>query len=201
MKYTQGVTIVELIISIAILSALAYTVSIFQRDIFTLNFSAQNNLSAQLDARRVLKQMVAELREASPSSLGGYPISLASSSAITFYSDINNDGLKERIRYFMSGNTLRRGELSPTGNPLAYVQANERVVSLVSHIANSATTTIFTYYPSTFAGTSSPLTQPVTISSIRMVGITVVIEKDANKSPNPIITKTSVTLRNLKDNL
>lgn len=201
MKYTQGVTIVEIIISVAILSMLAYAVGIFQKDIFALNFSAQNNLSAQLDARRVLKQMVAELREASPSSLGGYPISLASSSAITFYSDINNDGLKERIRYFVSGNTLRRGEISPTGNPLTYVQANERLTSLVSHIANNATTTIFTYYPSTFAGTSSPLVQPVTISNIRMVDITVVIEKDPNKSPNPIVVKTSVTLRNLKDNL
>ncbi len=201
MKYTQGVTLVEIVVSSAIIGLLALAVGTFQRDIFTLNFSAQNSLSAQLDARHVIKKMVAELREASPSSLGGYPITVASSSALTFYSDINNDGNKERIRYFMSGTTLRRGELSPTGSPLAYVEANEKVSSVVSHIANSATTTLFTYYPSTFAGTTSPLTQPVVISNIRMVKITLVIEKDPNKTPIPLIVTTTATLRNLKDNL
>ncbi|MCX6703669.1 MAG: type II secretion system protein [Candidatus Zambryskibacteria bacterium] len=201
MKYKKGVTIAELVISISILGVLAYTVSIFQRDIFSLNFSAQNSLSAQLDARHVLKQLVAELREASPSSLGGYPIALASSTALTFYSDINNDGIKERIRYFMSGTTLRRGELSPTGSPLVYVDANEKLSSAVAYVSNNATTSIFTYYPSTFAGTTSPLTQPVTISSIRMIGINILIEKDPNRSPSPLRVTTSVVLRNLKDNL
>jgi prepilin-type N-terminal cleavage/methylation domain-containing protein len=201
MNYKQGLTLPELLISIAILSLLAVVIGAFQRDIFSLNFSAQNNLSAQLDARHVLKQMIAELREASPSSLGGYPIALASTSALTFYSDVNNDGIKERIRYFLSGTTLRRGQLTPTGNPLVYVDANETLTSVVAHIANNATTSIFSYYPSTFAGTTTPLTQPVTIANIRMVGITVVIEKDINKSPTPLVVTTSVVLRNLKDNL
>lgn len=200
MKYTRGVTLVELVISSAILGLVAVTFSTFARDVFSLNFSAQNNLSAQLDARHVIKQMVSELREASPSSLGGYPITLASTSALTFYTDINNDGNKERIRYYLSGTTLRRGQLTPTGNPLVYVEANEKTTSLVSNIANG-TTTMFTYYPSTFAGTTSPLTQPVTISNIRMITIKLIIEKDANKSPTPLTVTTSVTLRNLKDNL
>lgn len=201
MKYNRGVTLVELVVSAAILGLIAYTMGIFQRDIFSLNFSAQNNLSAQLDARHVLKQMVAELREASPSSLGGYPITVASTSVLTFYTDTNNDGIKERVRYFVSGTTLRRGHLTPTGTPLVYVDANEKLTSMVSNIANSATTTLFTYYPSTFAGTSTPLSQPVTIANIRMIKINVVIEKDANKSPTPIVVTTMVVLRNLKDNL
>lgn len=200
-KYKRGITLPELLISIAILSLVAVVVGTFQRDIFSLNLSAQNNLSAQLDARHVLKQMIAELREASPSSLGGYPIALASTSALTFYSDVDNDGIKERIRYYLSGTTLKRAQLTPTGSPLVYVDANEKITSVVSYVANNATTSIFTYYPSTFAGTTTPLSQPVTIANIRMVGIKVVIEKDVNKSPNPIVVNTSVVLRNLKDNL
>lgn len=200
-KYRRGITLPELLISIAILSVITYTMSIFQRDIFSLNFSAQNNLAAQLDARHLLKQMVAELREASASSLGAYPIALASTSALTFYSDVDSDGIKERIRYYLSGTTLKRAQLTPTGSPLVYVDANEKITSVVANIANNATTSIFTYYPSTFAGTTTELTQPVTIANIRMVGIKVVIEKDANKSPNPIVVNTSVVLRNLKDNL
>ncbi|MHB1316643.1 MAG: type IV pilus modification PilV family protein [Minisyncoccota bacterium] len=200
MKYNRGVTLAELVISVAILSVIVYAVSIFQRDVFSLSFSAQNNLSAQLDARHVIKQIIAELREASPSSLGGYPISLAGTSAITFYSDLNNNGVKERIRYFLLGTTLKKGVLTPTGSPLVYVEANEKITSVVKDVANG-TIPIFTYYPSTFTGTTSPLSQPVTISNIRMVGVNVVIEKDPNRNPAPIIVKTSVTLRNLKDNL
>jgi prepilin-type N-terminal cleavage/methylation domain-containing protein len=200
-KYNRGITLPELVISVAILGVVAYTVSIFQRDIFTLNFSAQNNLAAQLDARHLLKQMIAELREASASSLGAYPIAFASTSALTFYTDVDNDGIKERIRYYLSGTTLRRAQLTPTGSPLVYVDANEKITSVVANVANNATTSIFTYYPSTFAGTTTPLAQPVTIANIRMIGIKVVIEKDVNKSPTPIVVTTSVVLRNLKDNL
>jgi len=199
--YKRGITLAELLISIAILSVITYTMSIFQRDIFSLNFSAQNSLSAQLDARHLLKQMVAELRESSSSSLGAYPIALASTSALTFYTDVDNDGVKERIRYFLSGTTLKRAQLTPIGSPFVYVDANEKITSVVANIANNATTSIFSYYPSTFAGTTTPLAQPVIIANIRMIGIKVVIEKDANKSPTPIVVTTSVVLRNLKDNL
>lgn len=200
MKYTRGVTLVELVVSAAILGLIAYTMGTFQKDIFALNFSAQNNLSAQLDARHVIKQMVAELREAAPSALGGYPIALASTSALTFYSDVNSDGIKERVRYYLSGTTLKRAELTPTGNPLVYVDSNEKITSAVANISNGSTP-LFTYYSSAFAGTSSPLTQPVTISNIRMVNVKLIIEKDPNKSPVPITVTTSVVLRNLKDNL
>lgn len=201
MKYIKGFSIAEVIISVGILSVIVYAVGTFQKDIFSLNFSAQHSLSAQIDARKVLKQMVAELREASPSSLGGYPISLASTSALTFYSDINNDGFKERIRYFMVGNTLRRGEISPNGNPLVYNNANEKITLIVSDVVTSTSTPLFSYYPGTFAGTSSPLIHPVVISDIRMVGIYITIQKDPLRNPKPIIVQTAVTIRNIKDNL
>ena len=197
---SKGYTIAELMISIAILSLLAYTISIFQRDIFSLNFSAQNNLSAQLDARHVLRQMVSELREASPSSLGAYPINVAGTSTIVFYTDVNNDGLKDKIRYFLTGSTLKRGMVVPTGSPLTYNDANEKLTSVVSNIVNGTSTPIFTYYDSSYTGTTSPLSQPVTVSAIRLVQIKAIIDKDSQKSPSSITVMTDVTLRNLKDN-
>ncbi len=198
--FSKGYTIAELMISIAILGVLAYTISIFQRDIFSLNFSAQNNLSAQLDARHVLRQMVSELREASPSSLGAYPISTAGTSTLIFYSDVNNDGLKDKIRYFLTGSTLKRAIVVPTGSPLTYNDANEKLTSVVSNIVNGTSTPIFTYYDSSYTGTTSPLSQPVTVSSIRLVQIKAIIDKDSRKSPSSITVLTDVTLRNLKDN-
>lgn len=200
-KRKKGFTIAELVISIAIISFVLYTVASFQFDLFSLNFSAQNNMSAQLDARHVTKYFAKELREASTSSLGAYPIVLASSSAITFYSDVNNDGLKERIRYYVSGNKLMRGELSPDGSPLAYNTANEKITTSISNVVSSSTAPLFQYYSSYFAGTSSPLSFPVNINEIRMVKMYVIIDKDSNKSPNPLKVETKVNIRNLKDNL
>lgn len=200
-KYNNGLVLIELLISIFILTIIIWAVSLFQRDIFSLSFSAQNNLSAQLDARHLLKQFNAELREASQSSLGAYPIALASSSAITFYSDINNDGLKERIRYFLSGSNLNRGVLSPSGSPLVYNSANEKISLVVADIRNSSTSPIFQYYNTNYTGSGSALSQPVDVNSVRMVKMNVVIDKDPNKSPNPISVETKVSIRNLKDNL
>src|SRR3989344_896826 len=96
-NFTDGFTIIEVIISVFILSLIVVSAATFQRDVFSLNFFLQGSLNAQLDARHVVKIMVAELRKASPSALGAYPIALASSTAITFYSD----GVKDRVRYLL----------------------------------------------------------------------------------------------------
>lgn len=200
-KYKKGFTMTELLVSIFIISILTVAVNTFSRDIFYLNSNFSGGLNAQLDARHIVKVIVSELREASPSNLGSYPIALASSSAITFYSDINGDGLKEKIRYFLSGNDLKRGVVVPSGSPLTYSDANEKITNLVSGVVASSTLPIFQYYTSDYAGTSSPLAYPVSASLIRLVKVSVIVDKDPSHSPAPIIVTSQVSLRNLKDNL
>ncbi|MCL5795738.1 MAG: prepilin-type N-terminal cleavage/methylation domain-containing protein, partial [Patescibacteria group bacterium] len=84
----RGFSLVEIIIVIAIATAIFLAVFNFGNSIFSFNSNAQKNLSAQTDARRVLKTMAKELRSASPSSLGSYPVALASSTAITFFNSL-----------------------------------------------------------------------------------------------------------------
>lgn len=203
MKYQQnkGFTLIELIISIFIISIITVTVNTFAKDIFSLNYFLQSGLNAQLDSRHIVKVIVTELREAGPSATGSYPILLASSSAITFYSDIDNDGIREKVRYFSSGSSIKRGVVAPTGSPLTYVDANEKLTTIISGYVASSTLPLFQYYPSSYAGTSSPLTYPVDIPSIRLVKVTVIIDSDPNKSPVQIQTTSQVSVRNLKDNL
>jgi len=197
----QGFTITELLISIAIITLLTITVTTFQRDVFYLSNTAQSSLNAQFESRHVVKVMVAELRKASPSSLGAYPLSLASTSAITFYTDVDSNGVKDRVRYFLSGKSLKKGVLAPSGNPLAYVDSNETVSTLVSDVVASSTQPLFQYYGSSYDGASSALSQPVTVSLVRLVKITVIIDRDPGHSPSQIIATSQVSLRNVKDNL
>lgn len=206
MKQTQkkiknnGFSLTEIIVAVAIAGGLFIVVLRFGQDIFSINSTAGANLNAQTDGRRVLKTMVRELRSTSPSSLGAYPISFVSTSSITFFSNIDSDNNKEQIRYFLQGTDFKKGVTKPTGTPLTYNLANE-VVSVMMRDIKATSTPIFDYYDQNYSGTSTPLTFPVSIPSIRHIRITVPIEKDVNKLPGLIIVVSQVTLRNLKDNL
>lgn len=200
-SYKKGFTLVETVVSIWIVLLIGLAIANFGRDIFSYNSSLQNSLTVQLDARKVLRTLIAELRSSSSSSLGSYPIDTAGTSTLIFYSNPDTDNLKERLRYFLQGNTLVRGVIQPTGNPLVYDTNTETFETIIRDIINGTSTPIFTYYDENYTGTSSPLTQPVNISSIRMVKITVIVDRDPNRSPTPITITTQGTLRNLKDNL
>lgn len=197
----KGFTLIELLISIFIISILTVTVTTFQRDVFRLNSNLHNNLSAQLDLRHITKIMVSELRKAETSSVGGYPIGVASTSEIVFYSDLYDTGLKERVRYFLSNGKLKKGVITPSGNPLTYSVSNEKISTLVSDVVSSSTLPIFQYYSEFYNGNSAPLSQPVPITDIRLVKITVIIDKDPNMPPGEMIGTSQVNLRNLKNNL
>ncbi len=197
----RGFTLIELLISIFIISLLTVTIGTFQKDVFSLNKTLQGDLNAQMDSEHVVKIMITELRTTSPSSLGAYPIALASPTAITFYSDLNGDGLKEKIRYYLSGNSVKRGIIIPTGNPLIYNDATEKTSILISNFVASSTLPLFQYYTSSYNGTGNPLGSPVNISLIRLVKVTAIIDSDPNRSPGPLVITSEVSLRNLKDNL
>ncbi len=197
----KGFTIAEFIVTIAILSFLTYTVSTFQRDVFSLSTNLQSSLNAQLEARHLIKTMISELRKMTPSANGSYPIELASSTGITFYSDVGNNGTIDRVRYYLHNKTIRKGVTPPTGSPAVYSAGNEVTTTLLNYVIASSTLPIFQYYTSNYSGTTSPISMPPNISTIRLIKVTVIIDTDPNRSPTPIISTSQVNLRNLKDNL
>lgn len=200
-KSASGLTLVETLIAVGIFIAISFLISSFIRSIFFMNADLSNSLSAQFDVRVSMKRVISELRSTSPSSLGAYPISAAATSSITFYSDVDNDGLKDKIRYFLQNKDLKRGIVKPSGTPLTYNDAGETVTTLATSVSNATGTPIFEYFDENYAGSGNPLTYPLTISAIRLVRVTLVIEKDSNRLPVPFTISTQVSLRNLKDNL
>ncbi len=199
-KLRSGFSIIEVLVAIFILSLVGAAVVTFQKDVFSLNTIISNSLTAQDEARRTLKMMTAEIRPLSPSSVGAYPIAEADPTSFIFYSDIDNDQLKEQVRYFLDGPILKKGVIKPSGAPLAYNPANEIISEVIHDVANGATP-IFNYYDTNYDGTTPPLAQPVDIPTVRLIKITIVIDKDSNRAPGPITLTTQVSMRNLKDNL
>ncbi|OGI74302.1 hypothetical protein A3D42_02345 [Candidatus Nomurabacteria bacterium RIFCSPHIGHO2_02_FULL_41_18] len=194
----SGITLVEILFAVTIFTIIAGALAFFLRNIFVYNSFISYSLANTNTGKQIMKTMTAEIRTAGTANTGAYTISLATAEAFTFYSDIDGDELKERVRYFMTGTTLQKGIIKPTGSPLSYNPANEQISTLAYNLTNSS---IFEYYDKNYDGTTAPLSIPVNIPNIRLVKISISIEQDPNHSPVPMTFSTQVSIRNLKDNL
>ncbi len=197
---TEGFTLVETLIAVAVFIMIIYTVASLQTNILTYDKYASDVISSAQDARTILRNIVQELRSSKTGSNGSYPIAQAATSTVIFFSDIDVDGLQDQIRYFISGTDLKKGVIKPTGSPLGY-DGSETITTLAYNIKNGTSTALFEYFDSSYNGTSSPLSQPVSVNAIRLVRVNLLIDADPRRSPIPRLYTSDATLRNLKDNL
>lgn len=195
-KNKSGFTIIETLIGVAIFVLIIAAIALLGRNMWIYNSFIGGELDSENINQAALKTMIAEIRTASSGNDGAYAISQASATSFTFYSDIYDNGLKEKVRYFLNGSDLQKAVTVPTGSPLGYT-GTETITTLVQNITNS---TIFDYYDENYDGTTAPLS-PIDISAIRLVKITITTDKDPNAPPSPTTISSQVSLRNLKDNL
>lgn len=200
MKHTRGFTLVEIAIVVAILAMITIVVGRFTGDVLFLGTVARDSLSVSQDARNLLRVMTRELRAAAPSANGAFPLITVASSSISFYSDADGNGQRDLVRYYLASTTLIKGITAPSGSPLSYSTSSESTFIVMSDIRNG-TTSIFTYYDNTYAGTSSPLSFPVSIQAVRLVRIDLTLDANVNRAPITRTFTTQVSIRNLKDNL
>ncbi len=199
MAYSAGLTLIELLITLGILVIIGGVLANFQVDTFQYNAQMQERLSADHDIRQALKKISADARAAMPSSSGAFPVAQAASSTLTIYVNTDSDSLIERVRYYVTGGTLKRAVLKPSGSPLGYAGTESETI-LVSYITNPSGN-IFSYYNSSYSGTTSPMYQPIDPLSVRLVKVEVSVDKNSARPPGAISGETQVSIRNLKDNI
>jgi type II secretory pathway pseudopilin PulG len=194
----DGFTLVEVLFTISIFIVVFSTLALFARNIWTYSTFISGGLDNVDTSRNALKIMVSEIRTAEQAETGAHMIEQATGSIFSFYSDINGDGLKEKVKYFLENGSIKKSVIQPSGSPVSYNIANETISTMASHITN---TSIFNYYDENYDGTSQPLAFPINIPDIRLVKITITMDKDANRPPSPMTLTSQVSVRNLKDNL
>ncbi len=194
-------TLVEVLIALAIFIAVMIAVATFEVNIFSYNSHVSNSFQTSQTAQVILKTMLTELRKAAPGANGAYPLVNAGSTTISFFSDANNDGTMEQITYSFVGTTMYRATINPTGFPGSYNLANQSTSTIMTNVRNGTTTPVFQYFDNAYNGTSSPLVQPVTATSVSLVKINLTLDIDPNRSPIPVTYSVQVGLRNLKTNL
>ena len=194
----RGLELIEVIVSIGIFALIVGAVVAVYLTGSRYNGVVWEQLSTQNEGRKTTQDFVNEIRTASQSSIGAYPIQAASSTGIIFYTNVDKDTLVERVRYYVSGVTLNRGVIKPTGNPLSYNQINEVTSSVAHDIAN--TSSIFYYYDKNFSGSEAALSNPIDVTKIRVVKMTLKLDENPRLTPAPFYIESKGMLRNLKDN-
>lgn len=196
----SGYTLLEIMVTIGVILVILVPLTRLQLNIFSYGRFFYNTNIVQDEARRMMQKFSAEARSMTQSGTGAYAIESAENNSLVFFRDADQDGLTERIRYYLSDTDLKKGVTIPTGNPQTYPLANEKTIVVVHGIYNDANNPIFSYYDKSYDGQSSALAQPVDITAIRLIKVTLLIGSgDANQQQ--IALSTQVAVRNIKDNL
>lgn len=197
----KGFSLFEVLIVMAIFTGILFVVVGFRGNIQSLENLLSQRLQSRQDIEQSMQILETEIRSAGQSSLGAYPIDAASTSSLTFYSDIDKDTLAEKVRYFLSTSTIRKGVIKPSGNPLVYAVASETLATVVQNIVlTSSSVPIFQYYNSAYTGTQAPLTSPIDTTAIRLIQISISADIKASSSPKAEFFTNTMTIRNLRSN-
>ncbi|MBI5222219.1 MAG: type II secretion system protein [Candidatus Magasanikbacteria bacterium] len=195
-----GFTIVEISVALGISAIIASLVVWLIIHGLRYNKIVFEQLETQNEGRRVLQQVVDIVRKAEESSIGGYPIVTAGDYTFTVYANVDDDSLREKVRFWLDGTTLKKGVIKPSGNPLSYSGA-EDVVELAHSVVNfSESEPVFLYYDENYTGVEDALIQPVETVDVRVARVQLELEQDPTESPAPFHVESVAQVRNLKGN-
>jgi len=185
-NFTKGYSLIEIIISVSILTLIIGIFGMFQADVFSFNRIINNNISRQYEAKKIIRPVSNEIRTAIFSENGSYPLAEATSSSLIFYSNIDSDTETERVRYFLEDNSLKRGIAEYNTQTSDYDLGSEQITVLINNVSSQ---NIFTYYDLNNNETT-------TLRNIRLVKISLEINSNL-KDVSPISLQTFVAFRNL----
>lgn len=198
----RGLTLAEIVVVVGIVGVIGLAVSKFQSDVFSFNRTFSSSFATADNAQKLLRPMAAEIRSASPSSNGAFPIDTIGQYDFSFYSDINNDGTKDWVRYYISGTTMFKEVIKPTGTtPAIYNSANKVTTTFMTGVRNvTDNTPVFRYFSSSYTGGATGEITPSTgaVESVRLVKVSITLDDNTNKMPIALTVSTQISIRNLK---
>ncbi len=98
----NGYTLIEMIVAIFVFSMVSGALFLAIVMIYRTEGYSTDQAIAVNEARRGVDIMAEEIRKARYGEDGSYPIEMGAGKEFIFYSDIDNDGDAERVRYFLA---------------------------------------------------------------------------------------------------
>jgi prepilin-type N-terminal cleavage/methylation domain-containing protein len=191
----SGYTLVEMLVAISIFAILMLAVSTLFLTFYRQQSVDMGALQSTHDANYTLDLLSRELRRANRGENGNYVLIGATASALSFYSDIDNDGATEKVAYALSGTELRR-TLTEPGADHSYAGAGT-VRTVCANVRNGANP-IFTYYDENYTGSGSAMASPIEVVRVGVVGVALDLNPANRLASYPLHAETKVKLRNIK---
>ena len=186
-----GFTLMEMLVAMAVFLIVILLAGNFIITGFRSTTFGSEQETAIQNARRGMEIMSKEIRGANNSDRGDYPLATIEDNDFVYYSDINDDGQMERVRYFLD-DTLLKKVTTPPGPANDYNMPS--ATTTIAKFMNNQEEAIFTYYDNNYIETGD-------LDSIRLINIKLKINVTPERAPNDYYVETDVHLRNLKDNL
>jgi hypothetical protein len=192
--HSRGMTAMEALVWVSVTSMLLLAIVQSVQYFYRTNTYVVEQGAAITSAQRGIEGMIKVMREAAYSSNGAWPVISMSSTSLAFYADVDDDPFIERIRFYLSGDSLMRGIIDPSGDPPVYTNP-EQVSSVSDYVRNTdQNVTLFKYYDVDGA----LMTDMTRIAEVRFVEATVVVNINPNRLPNQFTLRSTAALRNLK---
>lgn len=198
----KAMTLVEMLVAIGVVLIVMEGFSfLLIRTWETNKFILEEGLASAAVSRSTNK-MVIQLRGVQQADNGDYPIVSGDDFDLVFYCDIDDDGVVEKVHYFLDLATdqLKQGVSNPLAtNPVTYPAGDSTVTIVANYIVNENTDPAFYYYNANYPSdvVNNPLTTPATVGAIQMIRVHLLINIDPIRAPNNVNMESFVDLRNL----
>lgn len=187
----KGMTLVEITVVIGLIAIMSVIFADYLAKSIKVYRTNKQSVDLEEKSARVMREFELSTRAATE-------LLTASSSELSFYRYYDLISVSPTlVRYFMNGTTFKVGKTEPVGTPpnISYPPENESIDFLVEDVINSGT--VFRYFDTN--NTELPL--PLDKRLVRMVELSVSLDKNAANPPAAVTESTSVSFRNMKDNL
>lgn len=188
-------TFIELIVAIGILLVLLPIVTSVIGSLYRTQGETLARAAVLSATTEGVKDIIRDVRSSVYGEDGSLPLVTIASSTLTLYTDTDLDGRIERVRYFLSGTTLRKGVVEPSATS-SYSSGSEVVSDYLRNVINFASSTsVFKYY----TATSTQVTSQSRILDVRRVEVNVIAQNRVGQKLGTITLTSSASVRNLKD--
>ena len=187
--HSSGFTLIEVVVALSIGTILTLTMGELIVQGYRTFDRTTHHIIDVATARALQSIMVKEIREATMSDDGDFPIARAEDNELIFFSDIDRDAARERVHYWRDNGDVYKGTTEPQVTSPRYQENDGTVRRIGRGLIGDAP--LFTYLDA--EGVS--LSHPVDRTRIARISIAMMID-DTPSLPPPATTVTAtVTLR------
>ncbi|MDD2657027.1 MAG: prepilin-type N-terminal cleavage/methylation domain-containing protein [Patescibacteria group bacterium] len=202
-KNKKGFTLIEVLVTLAIFSILVSGASWFiigsNRDLAVM----WEQLVTQNQGKKTLEHVINYVRKAETSSVGSYPLNTTEPYNLIFYANVDSNNMIEKVQFWLDDKTLKETITHPssTASSNIYENGTSQTIDLADNVKNmELAVPVFLYYNESYTGSQSELLGNFNLTDIRMIKVQLELEKDPNKSPEPLHVESMALIRSTKRN-